>query len=344
MHARYRASVMLCILALVAFLVRWPVDDYTCNPKTWSIRPPEGESTSFFNTVFRGGGGTPAIFAMLGGQRYLVANILWNYSDVLFHQGKSPEMVPALDSCVTLNPSFVEAWSVYGWHLAWNLNSDAKDLASKKKWLDSGEAVCVRALLANSDKPRPYFDLAWLYIQRVGRYDLALPYLQAVVENKQLHGQQILALDDKRVKFVFPRPVTKFEPLSPEKKAQTIKTGLADLTDSYWDIAIYGRRLAFLYKKLGIIQNNPTYLEQSMATYRLCLANDPKDTASRHNLNTLVKHQLASGQFDQKWLDSERAKEAQYRERFGMSPLDAGKSPSSAFYDDHDGHDDHGMH
>lgn len=180
MRARQRTTFILVILALVCFIARWPLDNCMCDPALWHghekdaqgkfilWREPEKTASGkdLFSEVLAGGAGTPAMFALLGGQRYLVANILWNYADVLFHQGgelNTYRMVSAFDSCVSLNPSFNEAWSTYGWHEAWNLYDDAKTITEKEKWLEYGIKVYQRAIAAQPTKPHPHFDLGWLY-------------------------------------------------------------------------------------------------------------------------------------------------------------------------------------
>jgi hypothetical protein len=174
MHARHRSAIIGGLLALALFIAHCPLDDYLCNPATWKWRPSRSEGTNFFTSVFNGGGGTPAVFAMFGGQRYMVANIMWTYSDVLFHQGKLKEMVAPMEATVSLNPSLTEAWSTYRWHLAWNLYGAAEDPIEKQKWLTAGVNVNLRAIKANPDKPVFLFDLAYLYWQREGDYRKAL--------------------------------------------------------------------------------------------------------------------------------------------------------------------------
>ena len=318
-----RSAWWLGILVVVCFLLRWPIDDYTCNPAVWHStelfksgpykgqvmpwRPAQSEGANFFSSVFRGGGGTPAIFAMMGGQRYLVANILWNYSDVLFHQGKPYDMVYPLESAVSLNPRFIDAWSVYGWHLAWNLNTYTKDLAKKEKWLNAGESVYKRAVMANPENPRPYFDEAWLYLQRMGDYDKSLVPLQYIVEGKNDDGKPL------------------FQPIIPDDKKKLIETDYEALHDRKWDPKVFGHRLAYVYKKLGIIHNRKDYFEKAIATYQLCLKIDPSDVVATSNTNEIKQHMD-----DQAWIKNEQLTEKTIRKNYGMSSLEYNTSPNQA--------------
>ncbi|MHB0939948.1 MAG: tetratricopeptide repeat protein [Armatimonadota bacterium] len=342
MRMRDRSAVLLIILAVALFAISWPINSRISNPETWhsqkvkdrngnlkSWRPPRGEGENFFNVIFQGGGGTPAILAMFGGQRYLIANIMWTYSDILFHQsGEHPEkiyeMAKALEAVVTLNPSFGEAWSVYGWHLAWNLNADSENLVMKDYWLKNGEKVYLRAIEANPDKPMPYFDLAWLYLQRMGNYQEAEKYLKYMYDN--------------------------FEPLKQDAKKPLVINPLE--LDRKWDPKTVGHRLAYVYKLQGIAYaaaGDPSgweYIQKSIDVYQKCLDVEPTDDTAKDNLNDLKKHLR-----DEAWMKDQIAKHDKIRQSFGMTPLAAYANevgPRSAHGEgkhtdddghDHDGHD-----
>jgi hypothetical protein len=309
---RNRSALKLGLLVAVLFLIRWPIDTYMCSPATWhsqtlrdkkgnlqSWRQPGSENSdgdSFFSVVFTGGGGTPAIFAMLGGQRYLVANILWAYSDVLFHQGKPYDMVRPLEAAVTLNPSFTEAWSVYGWHLAWNLHTYTNDLAKKAYFLKAGEVVFKRAVEANPEKPKPYFDLAWLYLQRTGAYEKACAPLEAVVYGRDEAGKPL------------------FKAITPDERKR--EKDLDQIRERKWDPQVMGNRLGYVYKKLGIVTGDREYFTKSIAAYEYAFKLAPYNEAAKRNADDLRKHM-----HDDKWLASEKAKEAHHRTQYGMSPL-----------------------
>lgn len=299
MDARRRSTYILLTIAILAFAIRWPLDNYICNPKTWPYRPPAKEGQQLMKSVFSGGAGTPAVYAMLGGQRYLVANILWTYSDVLFHQGHPEKMPGPLESTVTMNPSFLEAWSVYGWHMAWNMNTYTPNLVLKEKYLLDGEEIFKRALLANPDKPLPYFDLSWLYIQREGQYDKAVSYLEAVVNNSGYvimndeNGKPVrIDIVKKRGKGGRPEAIRhdqlladgtldQYEPVifQPYTQQDIRNFTSGTVTDSdalvrKWLPSKYGNRLAFVYRKMAIITatdkdgkltNDPALLAQSRA-------------------------------------------------------------------------------
>ncbi len=258
MRARQRTTYVLIILALVCFIIRWPLDDYMCNPHTWKWREAArtGSGRNIFSEVLFGGAGTPAMFALLGGQRYLVANILWNYADVLFHKGEEYRMVNAFDSCVSLNPNFAEAWSTYGWHEAWNIYDDAPTITEKEKWLDRGCEVYQRAIQAQPTKPHPYFDLGWLYLERIGDYFAARDQFATVVDGTQINP-----------KTGAREPL--FEPLTGAEHKQ-LGSGYDLYNDKRWDPSLEGLRLGYTYRLLGVCTEDKQYFLRAIATYQEC--------------------------------------------------------------------------
>jgi tetratricopeptide (TPR) repeat protein len=327
MRVRDRSAVLLVILAIALFAINWPINDYISNSETWhshkvknqyeefvSWRPPRDEGQTFFNSIFRGGGGTPAILAMFGGQRYMIANIMWNYSDILFHQSgdnkqKLYDMSKALEATVTLNPAFTEAWSVHGWHLAWNLNAETTNQILKEKFLKDGENVYIRSIAANPNKPRPYFDLAWLYLSRTFEYQKAMVYLEYMVKN--------------------------FEPVKPGKKSVDWNPLEAD---RQWDPKVVGHRLAYVYKKQGIAERNWEYIQRSIDVYQRCLEVEPTDEAAQQNIDRLKENFR-----NEAWMDEEYQQEEKIRQNYGRPSLAKYVESLKPLVRDGKGdHDDHG--
>jgi tetratricopeptide (TPR) repeat protein len=309
MQARHTTTALLILLVVALFIVRIPLDNYMCDPKSWRSQTettitgkplvwrPEQQTSAgdnFFTRIFRGGGGTPAIFAMLGGQRYMVANILWNFTDVLFHKGEPFKMIDPLESVVTLNPTFTEAWSLYGWHVAWNLHTyvGKENAVLKAKYIRDGEEIYRRAVEANPEKPKPYFDMAWLFIMREGNYEAAMPYLQRVVETDN------------------------FPVITPEDRKRF--TGDLDtIRERKWDSQIIGHRLAYVYKKMWIITGHKSFFTKAVDTFKKCLKIDPNDKSATANMKTLLEHEN-----DAAWLKKQLDDEVSHREKFGMAALD----------------------
>ena len=83
-------------------------------------------------------GPTPAVVAALGGFRTVAADLLWLKAERVWHGGDWWMMLPILDAVTQLDPQFLLAWKVYGWHAAYNLHGESQTLAEKNWWLDHG--------------------------------------------------------------------------------------------------------------------------------------------------------------------------------------------------------------
>jgi hypothetical protein len=353
MKSLHKKNLILAIVVVALFLIRWPIDEKMTNPDTWPYLPKRGEGATFFKSVFSGGAGTPAIFAMLGGQRYMVANIMWAYSDVLFHKGQPFKMVQPLDATVTLNPSFMEAWSTYGWHLAWNLNFEEKDVVRKAKWMRAGIKVYERDLAENPDKIQPYFDLAWLYLNRTRDYGKALPYLKAIVNPPAVayNGKSMPNVpDDKGFKFQMLRPGDKgydFKEADKDKDnhdhdADTSATVSAN--ESKWRASREGNRLAYTYRKLGVVLYGETKYETDsqkkqalLAASKLSfekaieiyeMAGDKKNSGNDNLIALVNRDEVKKNMTNTKWLDGEWEAEKKLRTTYGL-PEDPGISPDA---------------
>lgn len=338
MRAQQRSTIILAVVALGLFLVRWPIDEYTCNPNTWHSQKYKTHTgqwvawmqpfktaggKNFFATVFAGGSGTPAIFAMLGGQREMIANIMWNYTDVIWHgedekfSDKDPnqrmlKMVSPMEAAVTLNPYFLEAWTLYGWHMAWNVHSYVKDPLLKAMWLDRGENAYIRAVEANPDKPGPYFDLAWLYKERRFQYKKAMIYYRKVVYNIDENGNKLMDGEGKPL----------FQPMTPEIQKRKWRDTEA-IRARYWEPRIFCNQLAYVYKKLAVAPDDDTgklpdaqtrraYYLKAIETYELGAKLDPKNTIAQKNADEITKHMDDPAWIAQQY-DSDQRRREQYR-------------------------------
>lgn len=299
MSARHRSSLLLVLVVLALFAVRWPIEEHICNPKTWQWRPSPTDGVNFFSSVFRGGGGTPAVFAMLGGQRNMVASIMWNYSDVLFHKGKLYEMVPAMESTVTLDPTFTEAWSTYAWHLAWNIYSYTDDPVEKQRWLQAGIVVSQRAIQAAPETPKHYEDLARLYQERMGNDRKAMAVLEPIVIEQQA------TISGKTYHF---------KPLTPALRKKYPDDPAR--TDKYWDVYFVGHRMAIIYYRIGIFTGDWEYIKKAISVYERCLQIDPKDRTAPKVIARFKKNM-----YNEEWMQTTRDTLNQVRKNFGIEPI-----------------------
>lgn len=130
-------------------------------------------------------GGTVAIMAMMGGFRPLVANLLWLKADEYWHSGASGwwRMVPVLQTICEMDPHFIDAWSTFGWHCAWNIYADAPE-QDKPRWVETGVKIYKRGIHFNPDRYDLYKDLAWLYHDKLKDFERAIPAWQDALKRK----------------------------------------------------------------------------------------------------------------------------------------------------------------
>jgi|GEM_PF-1612614 len=111
-------------------------------------------------------GPTPAVIAALGGFRTLAADLLWLKAEHVWHGGSWWAMLPILDAVTQLDPHFILAWQVYGWHSAYNLHAESETIVDKRYWLDYGVKALERAVEANPDNWEMIFELGWTLYDR----------------------------------------------------------------------------------------------------------------------------------------------------------------------------------
>ena len=127
-------------------------------------------------------GPTPVLIAALGGFRTVAADLLWLKVDQLWDGGAWYLLPSVMESVVELDPHFLKAWEVYGWHLAYNLNAESVLELDKRYWLDQGLQVLHRAVDANPDSAEMTQELAWAYFDRAHQMDKAAEYFYRTSE------------------------------------------------------------------------------------------------------------------------------------------------------------------
>jgi tetratricopeptide (TPR) repeat protein len=71
-----------------------------------------------------------------------------------------------LDAVTQLDPHFILAWQVYGWHSAYNMHAESETIIDKRYWLDRGIKVLEQAVNANPDNWEMLFELGWTLYDR----------------------------------------------------------------------------------------------------------------------------------------------------------------------------------
>ena len=174
-HKRARWAIVpaLALLGLL-FPVSQRIENDPHYPKEYNqfmLGPERGNTLSTIRE-----GGTVGIMAMMGGFRPLVVNLLWLKADQYWHMGASGwyKLNPILQTICEMDPHFIDAWSTFGWHLAWNVCADAAD-QDKPKWIQAGIEAYKRGQYFNPDHYDLFKDLAWLYHDKLKDYQAAIP-------------------------------------------------------------------------------------------------------------------------------------------------------------------------
>lgn len=123
------------------------------------------------------------VAGMASGFRSQVANLLWMQYDEYSDAGQQQRVVPIMEAVVTLDPNFIDAWSVTGWHWAYNLYADEADktlhpnrsAAEIRKRQDYdvnvGLDYLTRGAAANPDTYRLWFDAGYTRANKAGLLD-----------------------------------------------------------------------------------------------------------------------------------------------------------------------------
>jgi len=111
-------------------------------------------------------GPTPAVIAALGGFRTVAADLLWLKAERVWDGGSWWAMLPILDAVTQLDPQFILAWQVYGWHTAYNLHAESETIVDKRYWLANGVKTLERGVEANPGNWEMIFELGWTLYDR----------------------------------------------------------------------------------------------------------------------------------------------------------------------------------
>jgi len=117
-------------------------------------------------------------FLVLAGARGLASDLIWLKIDNLWHHGRWYDILPLLRMIVYLEPDFITAWSLGGWHQAYNLSYYAEGTELEKRYIDAGLGFLKKGLALNRDTYELYFEIGWTYFHRLKDYDNALYYFE----------------------------------------------------------------------------------------------------------------------------------------------------------------------
>ena len=134
------------------------------------------------------------------GFRKVAANFVWLQVDRYWHQGMEQRMLPLMKTCVALDPSFVDAFLVGAWHLAYNATAKMPDTPEplKKYYPQYGARLGEKELyyyyaidfLKDGIRKNPrnyklYFDLGFsIYELKLKDYPNAVIYLSEAIRHR----------------------------------------------------------------------------------------------------------------------------------------------------------------
>jgi tetratricopeptide (TPR) repeat protein len=127
------------------------------------------------------------VAAVLGGFRGVAADMLWLKVDEYFHAGQHYRMLPTARAVVAIDPHFIEAWTVMGWHQAYNIFNDyqeAGDWAGKWRWFNSGIDWLKDGLEHNPRSRDIAFNIGWTLFDRGEYYPEAVEWLTKTLRNE----------------------------------------------------------------------------------------------------------------------------------------------------------------
>ncbi|PJB72224.1 MAG: hypothetical protein CO095_07155 [Armatimonadetes bacterium CG_4_9_14_3_um_filter_58_7] len=118
------------------------------------------------------------VAGLVGGLGGLAADLLWMKSDEYWHSGQANRMIPVLRTVTLLDPHFLDAWRIAGWHWAYNLFVETDDPALKEMCLQNGINFLKEGIGWNPEKFDLYFELGWTYFDKKGDFINSVEYFE----------------------------------------------------------------------------------------------------------------------------------------------------------------------
>jgi tetratricopeptide (TPR) repeat protein len=116
--------------------------------------------------------------ALVFGFRKLVADMLWLKFDEYWHLGLVQRMLPIMETVVTLDPHFVEAYAIGAWHLAYNVTVMFHSVEEKQKYIDLAVVFLEKGIKNNPRSSKLYSELGFtIYFFKLHDYEKAAYYL-----------------------------------------------------------------------------------------------------------------------------------------------------------------------
>lgn len=118
------------------------------------------------------------IGTMLGGFRGVAAKMLWLKSDEYWHSGRWYSMLPIMRTITWLDPTFIQAWDVAGWHVAYNLRAEAKTEEEQDEYVRKGCEILEEGIRWNPTSWQLLFQLGWTHYDKSGNLEEAIRWFK----------------------------------------------------------------------------------------------------------------------------------------------------------------------
>lgn len=119
--------------------------------------------------------------ALIGGFRKSAANLVWLQADANWMEGRAYRTVPLANAVTTLDPNFVEAWTVTSWHLAYNMSVEAPNPDEAADLIRQGIEFAEKGLAWNGTRYELYQEIGWTYYDKVQNYERAAEYFKKAI-------------------------------------------------------------------------------------------------------------------------------------------------------------------
>ncbi|MCL5674634.1 MAG: hypothetical protein M1501_02665 [Candidatus Omnitrophica bacterium] len=118
---------------------------------------------------------------VLAGFKGIAADLLWINVENYWHTGQHFKMIPLFNMVTYLQPHWILAWSLGGWHMAYNVAADVKTVQGKYYWYQQGVQYLKRGVSYNPNKYDLYFELGWTYYNKGLDYSNSVRFLKQAV-------------------------------------------------------------------------------------------------------------------------------------------------------------------
>lgn len=121
---------------------------------------------------------------LLSGFRGLAVDLLWLKTDLYFDSGQWYKMLPLLRMITYLQPDFIPAWELAGWHAMYNLPAYAKESGDSdfSRYIDMGIDILNEGIRRNPARYELYFTLGWYYYEKAEDYEKAAHYFNQALK------------------------------------------------------------------------------------------------------------------------------------------------------------------